>query len=404
MADLRQLLWFKYKTCTNFRLNLDFATINQITKECEAAQHSDHSLYQKIQKFKLPSIFYWGTHNLEALDTNKICIYKNLRKKIKKYGLYFYLTEPLTTYHTAQSSKNCPCEYDQYNVDFIRSKELDSIDNFCKTWGLKSVTVFSAESNLQKIFGNKYERLNLQTKSLLWPFHHLSMDCSFYPDIVKKFWCGNNRYSAHRHVIASYLIATCPKKMLNISWFCDSNVADLSKYIEIESLNQRKHHVAAGIAELDKLAPISFDMEPLSKLSINEKFNFDWAQQNPQNSYKESFCAVVTETRFFQSTSMISEKIIHAIANMKFFIIAGPPRTLEYLKTFGLKTFDKWIDESYDNELDHMKRLSKILDIIDYINSKDIDQLQIMYKEMYEVVLYNLNLLRVIDQQFLKNR
>jgi len=346
---------------------------------------------------------YYGIHNIDALDNNKICIYKDLKERIKKHGLNFYLVEPLTTYHTIKDQKNWYCEYDKDDEAFVKSRELDSIENFCKTYNLESVTIYSAEFNIKNIFENKYERLNLQTKSLLWPYEDSNFNFSFNTnDIIKKFWCGNNRYSAHRHAAASYLISTTPKEMLNISWFCESNINDLSKHIDIELLKEKKYHVMKGITELDSIAPISFDINPKSKLSVYDNYHIDFDKQNSKDSYKESFCAIITETRFFQSTSMISEKIINPIFNKKFFIIMGPPKTLHYLKLFGLKSFDNWINESYDDELDHTKRMCKIFDIIDYINSKDINELRIIYKEMQEVILHNLKLLKDIRKDFLK--
>jgi hypothetical protein len=70
-------------------------------------------------------------------------------------------------------------------------------------------------------------------------------------------------------------------------------------------------------------------------------------------------------------------------------ILVAPPYTLEYLKTFGFKTFDKWWDESYDIEENHYIRIMKIFNVIDYINSKSIQELQKIYAEMKEVLDHN---------------
>jgi len=408
MTNLKEIFFSKYNICTNFELNLDANTITELKIIDDTQLRDNFKLYSYLQNlietFDKPFIFYYGIHKIKALDNNKIFIYKALKKRIKKHGLNFYLVEPLTTYHNTKPLKNWYCEYNKDDEAFIKSRELDSIENFCKTNDLKFVTVYSSEFNIKNIFENKYKRLNLQTKSLLWPFKNSDVEVSFNTNsITKKFWCGNNRYSAHRHVIASYLISTTPKEMLNISWFCESNANDLSNHIDIQSLKEKKYHVLKGIAELDSIAPISFDINLSSKLSINDSYHIDFDKQNTKNFYKESFCAVITETRFFQSTSLISEKIIYPIFNKKFFIIAGPPKTLHYLKLFGLKSFGKWIDESYDDELDHTKRMCKILDIIDYINSKDINELRIIYKEMQEVILHNSKLLTLIKKDLLKN-
>jgi uncharacterized protein YqgQ len=77
-------------------------------------------------------------------------------------------------------------------------------------------------------------------------------------------------------------------------------------------------------------------------------------------------------------------------------IVVAPPRTLEYLKTFGFQTFDKWWDESYDLEEDHEQRLLKIFDVIDYINEKSLQELEIIYNEMAEILEHNISVVKSI--------
>jgi hypothetical protein len=77
-------------------------------------------------------------------------------------------------------------------------------------------------------------------------------------------------------------------------------------------------------------------------------------------------------------------------------ILVAPPRTLEYLKTFGFKTFDRWWDESYDQEEDHEKRLMKIFDVIDFINSKSLEELKTIYEEMRGILEHNDSIVRTI--------
>ena len=78
------------------------------------------------------------------------------------------------------------------------------------------------------------------------------------------------------------------------------------------------------------------------------------------------------------------------------FLLAAPPYSLEYLKTFGFQTFDKWWDESYDQEEDHYARLIKIFDIIDYINSKSLEELNAIYQDMKTVIKHNREILDTI--------
>lgn len=345
-----------------------------------------------IDKMARPYIFYCGIGRLVALDGNKICIDQQLRQRIEKFQLNFYILEPLSTYLSDADRVKWHSEYDLKTEEQVRANELDSIEEYAIKNNLKSVYVNSAEHNIRSVYGKKYNKLNLRTRIMFWPFNSKGFDSSFKPDkICKKFWCGNKRYTEHRHLIASYMISTVPREMLNLSWFSESNLNNLCRK-KINELDSRAHNIISGIEQLEKVSPLTFGVDIKTKISVNGNYDIPFKFQLSHESYSESFCVVVTETRFFQNTSIISEKFVNAVLNNRFFIIAGPPNTLKYLKKFGVKTFDKWIDEGYDEEFDHMRRLSKILDVIDYINSKDIEELKLIYEEMRDVITYNHNL------------
>jgi hypothetical protein len=67
----------------------------------------------------------------------------------------------------------------------------------------------------------------------------------------------------------------------------------------------------------------------------------------------------------------------------------APPGTLKYLHDNGYKTFSDFWDESYDDCTNHEERLYKIFDVIKYIESKSIDELKDIYKDMKSILSYN---------------
>lgn len=394
MLNIKELFFCRFQICTNFDLHLNDEDLRELRKIDDDTLRKNADFFNFTQEiidriFK-PIIFYAGIKNIEALDTERLRIYPELREKINKVGLCIYLLEPLSTYRITETERGWYCEYNKKDEDDVMCYELDSIENFRRSNKFECITVNSAEHEIKRVFNKKYKKINIQTKILFWPF---GVEGTFEnPDhskINKKFWCANKRYSPHRHVIASYLISKIPKHMLNLSWFSESKVEHLTERMDLDLLMEKKDSVLKGLRELDELAPMSFDAQIKSKISIYENYHIDYDKINTAVLYKESFCAIINETRFFQSTSIISEKIINPILNNRFFIIVGPPRTLHHLRKFGIKTFGDWIDESYDEEPDHNIRLLKILDIIDYINSKDIEELREIYKEMQEIVLHN---------------
>jgi hypothetical protein len=110
------------------------------------------------------------------------------------------------------------------------------------------------------------------------------------------------------------------------------------------------------------------------------------------NSYKECFCAVINETRFAQPFGYFSEKTTTAMQSRLPVIIVAPPRTLEYLRTFGFKTFDRWWDESYDQCQDPIERINMVTKILENLCKLSNEEIQDMLFEMEEILEYNYSL------------
>jgi hypothetical protein len=100
---------------------------------------------------------------------------------------------------------------------------------------------------------------------------------------------------------------------------------------------------------------------------------------------------VVTETIYFDSKLHLTEKIFKPIVSRRPFILAAAPGNLAYLKSYGFRTFDQWIDESYDEETDHYVRIEKITAEIARLCAMSPATLKQIHKEMQEVLEYNFN-------------
>jgi len=67
------------------------------------------------------------------------------------------------------------------------------------------------------------------------------------------------------------------------------------------------------------------------------------------------------------------------------------------MKQYGFKTFDKWWDESYDNEKDDWKRLQMIMDLVLKLSDYDEKDLLNMYEDMRETLQHNINIIEDYD-------
>jgi hypothetical protein len=167
----------------------------------------------------------------------------------------------------------------------------------------------------------------------------------------------------------------------------------------------------SGMEYLNKNSPLNVDLKIEEPVNIQHPYfmqnfpngviydingkNIDDGKNNSlEIHYAEIFCDIVTESRFAQPTGNYSEKALHPIFYHKPFVLVAPPKTLEFMKRDGYKTFSEFWDESYDDEYNHEKRLFKIYEIIDFIDSKSIEELQEMYIQMKPILEHNYNLIK----------
>lgn len=107
-----------------------------------------------------------------------------------------------------------------------------------------------------------------------------------------------------------------------------------------------------------------------------------------------SYINIVAMSYFYMSHDQleINEKLFKPIAALQPFIILGQPRTLEALKDLGYKTFDKWIDESYDSTLDDNERYDKILKEVTRLSKLTNTELSDMLYDMLPILIHNFEL------------
>ena len=110
---------------------------------------------------------------------------------------------------------------------------------------------------------------------------------------------------------------------------------------------------------------------------------------NEHNLLQSGLWHIVTETVFYHKKLHLTEKIFKPIVVQRPFILVAAPGNLAYLKTYGFKTFDRWIDESYDLEEDNDKRIQLIVNEIEKLSNLSWEDTLAMYEEMREVLEHN---------------
>lgn len=346
-----------------------------------------------FKKVTTPYAIYCGVGPIKYLEMPVCNMNLAHQKMCNKKGLRFYLWEPISTYDLrfGKDEKTTYVHYTEEEAKYIRSYELDSIAQYVKRNKLTNVYVYTPNSKIKKYFQESYPDLQLDCLPVGWVYPVTlnidEKDMDIDPNsITKKFWAGNWRYASHRHCVASYLVNTVDLKDYNLSWIYKSTSQILlnNKFAELP----RKQMLLEGSNKLGKLSPLAMDIGIDRKYNIDEYVHINM-DTNPAKHYKECLVAIVNETRFAEMTPLLTEKIMNAMLNCRPFIMVGPPGNLAYMKRWGFATFSDIIDESYDNETNHTKRLDMIFTEIDKIAKLSKTEMENFYAEAVPNCVHN---------------
>ena len=164
-----------------------------------------------------------------------------------------------------------------------------------------------------------------------------------------KFLCNNKTMTKeHRSIMAYFTIKYDLLKDGLFSFIQKIDKEVLYSHISKLIQNPNREH----ILKIESILPYELDTH---HLSTNEKTNFG-ATNNMKYWYSDSYINLVTET-FFGRNVFLSEKIFKPLSNLQPFIVLGDYGTLAELKRLGFKTFEPFIDESYDLEMERYKRI-----------------------------------------------
>lgn len=105
--------------------------------------------------------------------------------------------------------------------------------------------------------------------------------------------------------------------------------------------------------------------------------------------WQRSFLHVVNETVFYDSKLHLTEKIFKPIVALRPFLLVGAQGNLAYLRRYGFQTFADWIDESYDDECDPVRRIDLVAHELQKLHKRPITELCKIYDEMLPVLLHN---------------
>ena len=147
------------------------------------------------------------------------------------------------------------------------------------------------------------------------------------------------------------------------------------------------------------------DLKKYLPLKIND--GIDAEKENPvidrrADKFYNSYLHIVAETyqNYSSERSFFSEKIFKPIMYMQPFVIIGEAFALQNLKTLGYKTFDKFIDESYDSIVDDEERMYAAVKSSREFFNKSAEELDTIFVNMLPILIHNISHLQYRCQTY----
>jgi len=196
-----------------------------------------------------------------------------------------------------------------------------------------------------------------------------------------KFLCANRTMEKPQRAAMGYFFIKYNLKNEGLFSFIQS---DSPNKIQNSLSKVFKNYNEEYLDELIKLLPYELDT---NDLELEKKAHFG-SKNNKKEWYNNSYFHIVTET-YFGPNVFLSEKIFKPIANLQPFLVLGDYLTLFELKKLGFKTFEPFIDESYDTERDSYKRMELLEKEIIKLKNMSIDEIHNWYYSIVDILIFN---------------
>ena len=176
----------------------------------------------------------------------------------------------------------------------------------------------------------------------------------------------------------------------------------VSKFAEMDLLKNGLVSFGMGGDWRDEVQSIDTKLSPSAVSHINEHLPkirtpiiidredvHGYASADIPRQIDDSFWHIVSETVFYYNKLHLTEKIFKPIVSKQPFMLIGAAGNLEYLKSYGFRTFSSIIDESYDRKVNPDTRIEMVVGQLKwYCDLSEKDKLDVM-REIEPIVEYN---------------
>jgi hypothetical protein len=157
------------------------------------------------------------------------------------------------------------------------------------------------------------------------------------------------------------------------------------EHVDIATIASKYNNIYPDIEQVFETAdlPRLFEGEDRQLMHSYQLGNFKEAA--------DSLLYVPTETVYFGQRSHLTEKTFKAIALEMPFVLVAPAHSLEYLRSYGFKTFAPLIDESYDLIADPVLRIERVTAVLLEIQARSAAAKIALHQQLLPTVEHNWN-------------
>lgn len=209
---------------------------------------------------------------------------------------------------------------------------------------------------------------------------------------TKRFLCFNRHFGRSHRIYLAYLYLK--HKLYENSLFSflvidninniDNNFYNIKPILDSgDNLNIHQY-----INELKDRIPIQLDTQHLTSRELS---GFGTVDNYNKDFYSSTYIHIVSETCMNGDnfTPFFSEKTVRPLMNLQPFVYFGDYHALKTLRDFGFKTFHPFINESYDDEPDPLKRMKLAGDQVIQLNNMPVSQLHDWYYSITDILVHN---------------
>jgi len=149
-----------------------------------------------------------------------------------------------------------------------------------------------------------------------------------------------------------------------------------------------KLHIKQHLTNISKLIVDQAEVHGSASANILRNIN-SWWYPGKGPADVDALWHIVTETVFYYNKLHLTEKIFKPIVSKQPFMLLAAPGNLAYLKSYGFKTFDSVIDESYDLIQDNDLRIQAVVDQLHWYCNLTPDEKTNIIQQLEPIIDYN---------------